>query len=247
MGKEKGNNSSHVYCQAKGWYKRAKKTFTMILERVFKMVWWRRRKWNHIKKDLWSWSVFLLSKYWVLLLIEETLGAFFLFFFFSMLCLLRTWGFWWYLRRKSLLQKPLFKWHDMEWHGHDYGYTGGRRIFQMELCMPIYLNHDYEVCELWIYQWWMHISEWRYARQYFWVRLANNVDSKSFKKKSKLNWTHPLTKRNINLNFYVKEYLALVGMCMSLRNISISFNSNQSQNQGSARFTLTQISPLPTT
>jgi hypothetical protein len=22
------------------------------------------------------------------------------------------------------------KWHDMEWHGHDYGYTGGGRIFQ---------------------------------------------------------------------------------------------------------------------
>jgi hypothetical protein len=28
------------------------------------------------------------------------------------------------LRRKSLLQKPLFKWHD-----HDYGYTGGGCIF----------------------------------------------------------------------------------------------------------------------
>jgi hypothetical protein len=31
--------------------------------------------------------------------------------------------------KKSLLQKPLFKWHDMEWLGHDYGYTGGGRIF----------------------------------------------------------------------------------------------------------------------
>jgi hypothetical protein len=38
MGKEKGYNSSHVYCQAKGWSKRAKKTFSMILERVFEMV-----------------------------------------------------------------------------------------------------------------------------------------------------------------------------------------------------------------
>jgi hypothetical protein len=50
-------------------------------------------------------------------------------FFLSILYLLRTWGFWWYLRRKSLLQKSLFKWHHMEWHGHDYEYTGGGRIF----------------------------------------------------------------------------------------------------------------------
>jgi hypothetical protein len=34
--------------------------------------------------------------------------------------------------------------------------------------------------ELWIYRWWTHIPEWRYARQSFWVRLANNVGSKSF-------------------------------------------------------------------
>jgi hypothetical protein len=32
-------------------------------------------------------------------------------------------------QEKSLLQKPLFKWHDMEWHGHDYGYTDGEHIF----------------------------------------------------------------------------------------------------------------------
>jgi hypothetical protein len=53
--------------------------------------------------------------------------------------------------------------------------------------------------ELWIYQWWTHIPEWRYAHHYFWVRLANNVGSKSFfEKNSKLNWTHPLTKLNAN-------------------------------------------------
>jgi hypothetical protein len=38
---------------------------------------------------------------------------------------------------------------------------------------------------------------------------------------SKLNWTHPLTKLNTNKSFYVKKYLALVGMCMLLRNLSI--------------------------
>jgi hypothetical protein len=78
-----------------------------------------------------------------------------------------------------------------------------------------------EMWELWIYRWWTHIPEWRYARQYFWVTLAINVGSRSFlKKKSKLNWTHPLTKLNTNKSCYVEKYLALVGMCMSLRNLS---------------------------
>jgi hypothetical protein len=40
-----------------------------------------------------------------------------------------------------------------------------------------------EMWELWIYRRWMHILEWRYARQYFSVRLENNVGSKSFLKK----------------------------------------------------------------
>jgi hypothetical protein len=31
--------------------KRIKKIFSMILGRVFEMVWWRVRKWDHIKKD----------------------------------------------------------------------------------------------------------------------------------------------------------------------------------------------------
>jgi hypothetical protein len=60
-------------------------------------------------------------------------SSFFLFLpfsFFFLLRLLRTWGFWWCLRRKSLLQKLLFKWLDMEWHGHDCGYIGGGCIFQ---------------------------------------------------------------------------------------------------------------------
>jgi hypothetical protein len=39
-----------------------------------------------------------------------------------------------------------------------------------------------EMWELWIYQRWTHIPEWRYARQYLWVRLANNVGHKSFLK-----------------------------------------------------------------
>jgi hypothetical protein len=38
MGKEKGYNSSHVYSKLKDGPKRTKKTFSMILERVFEMV-----------------------------------------------------------------------------------------------------------------------------------------------------------------------------------------------------------------
>jgi hypothetical protein len=38
MGKEKGYNSSYVYCNVKEWTKKAKKTFSMIFEMVFEMV-----------------------------------------------------------------------------------------------------------------------------------------------------------------------------------------------------------------
>jgi hypothetical protein len=64
---------------------------------------------------------------------------------------------------------------------------------------------------------------------------------------SKLSWTHPLTKLNTNKRCYVEKYMALVGMCISLRNFLFSFNSDQSQNQGPARLTLTMISHFPTT
>jgi hypothetical protein len=76
--------------------------------------------------------------------------------------------------------------------------------------------------ELWIYRWWTHIPEWRYACQSFWVRHANHVGSKFFFEKNlKLNWTHHLTKLNTNKSCYVGKYLALVGMCMLLMSLSI--------------------------
>jgi hypothetical protein len=59
----------------KKWSEIVKKTFSLILKWGFEMVWWRGRKWNHINKNFWSWSVFLLSKYWLSLLFEETIGA----------------------------------------------------------------------------------------------------------------------------------------------------------------------------
>jgi hypothetical protein len=50
----------------------------------------------------------------------------------------------------------------------------------MELCTPTWLNHDYgdgrvvDILAVDAY------PEWRYARQYFWVRLAISVGGKSF-------------------------------------------------------------------
>jgi hypothetical protein len=77
-------------------------------------------------------SVFLLSKYWLPILFEETLGAFFSLFF--MLHLLRTWGF-----------------DDIWGENHflkDF-FSNGFNILtvdvysRMELCTPTWLNHDY--------------------------------------------------------------------------------------------------------
>jgi hypothetical protein len=110
--------------------KRVKKIFSMILERVSEMVWWRGRKWNYIKKNFWSWSVFLLSKYWLPLLFEETLGAFFFSCSISwgLGCFDDIWG-------ENYFFKNFFS------NGFNTlvvdAYSG------MELCMPTWLNHDY--------------------------------------------------------------------------------------------------------
>jgi hypothetical protein len=119
--------------------KRAKKTFSMILESVFGVVWWSGRKWNHIKKDLWSWNIFLLSKYWLPLLFDETLGAYFSFFFFFFFFFLfsiswRLWGF-----------------DDIWGENHFF-----KNLFSNSMTWSW----------LWIYWRWTHIPEWSYARQY---------------------------------------------------------------------------------
>jgi hypothetical protein len=49
--------------------------------------------------------------------------------------------------------------------------------------------------ELWIYQQWMHIPEWSYARQYYWVRLAKKFGWQIiFEKNSKLTMNTSLNK-----------------------------------------------------
>jgi hypothetical protein len=141
----KGTTQVMYIAKLKDGPKRVRKAFSMILERVFEMVWWRGRKWNHIKKDFWSWSVFFLLKYWLPLLFEETVGAF-LFpshFFLYMLHLLRTRGFddiW----GENHFFKNFFS-NGLTWNGMVMtmdicavdAYSG------MELCTPIRLNHDY--------------------------------------------------------------------------------------------------------
>jgi hypothetical protein len=103
--------------------KRAKKTFSMILERVFEMVWWRGRK-SH-KKDF-DVEVFSPLRILTSPLFEEPLRVFlflplfpFSFFFFFSLFYntfslffyapsLDIWG------EKSCLEKLFFNWLDME-------------------------------------------------------------------------------------------------------------------------------------
>jgi hypothetical protein len=124
------------------------------LEKVFEMVWWRGTKWNHIKKNFWSWGIFHLWKYWLPLLFEETLGASFLFFLFFntfsssfSLCFfyapcLKDLGVLMILEKKNHFFNNFFS-NEMVWTGKMWisamdAYSG------MELCMPIWLNHDHE-------------------------------------------------------------------------------------------------------
>jgi hypothetical protein len=48
--RRKGTTQVMYIAKLKDCPKRVKKVFSMILERVFEMVWWRGRKWNHIER-----------------------------------------------------------------------------------------------------------------------------------------------------------------------------------------------------
>jgi hypothetical protein len=150
--KENGTTQVMYIAKLKDGPKRVKKTFSMILERVFEMVWWRGEN-GITSKRVFEVEVFFSSQnidfpFYLKRFLElffslhqkeflrlkcfsplkiltspfiwrDSWSFFSLVFF--MLRLLRTWVFWWYLRRKSLLQKLLLKWLQ---------YTGGGRIFQ---------------------------------------------------------------------------------------------------------------------
>jgi hypothetical protein len=76
--KEKGRTQVMYIAKLKDGPKRVKKTFLMILKMVFKMVWCRGRKWNHIKKifEVEVLKCFSPLKILSSLLFEETLGVF---------------------------------------------------------------------------------------------------------------------------------------------------------------------------
>jgi hypothetical protein len=122
--KRKGTTQVIYIAKLKDGPKRVKKTFSMILEEVFEMVWWRRRKCNHIKKKILMLKCFSPFRILTSPLFEETLGAFLflpLFFFFSSFHYVFSLFFYapslggfddiW--QEKSLLQKFLFKWNGM--------------------------------------------------------------------------------------------------------------------------------------
>jgi hypothetical protein len=121
--------------------KRIKKPFSIILEIIFEMIWWKGRKWNHIKKNFWSWIVFLLSKYWLSLLFEKTLEAFFLsFFLFLFLFILCSvsWGLEGFddIWGENHFFKNLFS-NGMTWNGLDMtmDILAVDAYFRMELCI----------------------------------------------------------------------------------------------------------------
>jgi hypothetical protein len=86
-------------------------------------------KMESYEKGFWSWSVFLLSKYWLPLLFEEILGASLsLSLSFLYAPSLEDLGVLTIFRgEKSLLQKLLFKWNGMDWLSVN---IGGGRIFR---------------------------------------------------------------------------------------------------------------------
>jgi hypothetical protein len=134
--KEKGITQVTYITKLKDGTKRVKEFFSMILERVFEMVWWGglEEKMESHQKEILKLKCFLLSKYWLPLLFEETLGDIFPSLSFFDTPSLMTWGFCWYLRRNPLLQKLLFKWFNiLEVDAYS----------RMELCMLTWLNYDY--------------------------------------------------------------------------------------------------------
>jgi hypothetical protein len=126
--------------------KRAMKLSQIILERLLKMVWWRGRKWTHVK-GFWSWDV--LSSQNV-----DTLGASLFLPLFQYLFSLSfnapsLWGLVGILminEETNTLKKFLFRWNGMEWLSCDYGNGGVVEIsvvdtyFRLELCTPILLG-----------------------------------------------------------------------------------------------------------
>jgi hypothetical protein len=138
--KRKGTTQAMYIAKLKDGLKRAKKTFSMILETVFEMVWWKGRKWNHIKKFIFEVELFFSSQNIDFPFIWKDSWSFFSIIFSLLFLCSVSWGHgggggWWYLRREVTSSKTFFS-NRMAWSW------------------------------LWIYWRWTHIQEWGYACKY---------------------------------------------------------------------------------
>jgi hypothetical protein len=156
MGKYKGYNSSHVYCQVKGWSKKSCEIFSNYFRKDFWNGMMEGKKTGSYKKDF-EVAIFtplkiLTSHFYLKRLLE--LFFFFLslslfqYFFFLFFYAPSLWGLGdfddiWGERQPS---KILFKWHGMIWLIHDY--EDGRAVdisvvdaySRVELCTSIFLG-----------------------------------------------------------------------------------------------------------
>jgi hypothetical protein len=134
-GKGKGTTQVMYIAKLKDGPKGFKKIFSMILKGFLK--WYDEGgggEWNHIRKNFWSWTIFLLSKYWLSLLFEETLEACFFLSLFS--CSVSWW---------------LGGFDDIGGENHFFKnfFSNGFNILVVdaysgiELCMPTWLNYYY--------------------------------------------------------------------------------------------------------
>jgi hypothetical protein len=112
MGKDKGYNSSHAYCQVKGWSKKSYETFSNDLEKGFENGMMEEQKTDTCKKDFEIEIFFSSQNIDFPFLFTETLGAFLFpssFFSFLMLRLFEDLGILMINEEKNTLQNFLFR------------------------------------------------------------------------------------------------------------------------------------------
>jgi hypothetical protein len=166
------------------------------------MVWWRGRKWNHIKR-VFEVEVFYYSQNIDFpFYLKRFLELFSLFFStfspslslsFYMLHLLRTWEVLMILEVKNHFFKNFFfKWNGMEWLSVN---IRGRRIFRNGV---MHAN----MAKPWSWRWAScgYIDGGRIFQSGGMHTDIFNLQI-NFEKSSKLKWTHLLTKFNTNKSF----------------------------------------------
>jgi hypothetical protein len=156
MGKDKWYNSSHVYCQVKGWSKKSCKIFSNDFGKDFWNGMMEGKKMGSYKKDFEVAMFFSSQNIDFPFLFKETLEAFLfhsfslsffsiLSLFFSMLRLFEDLGIFYDIWGEKQPSKILFKWHEMIWLIHNYEDWGVVDILVVdaysgvELYTPIFL------------------------------------------------------------------------------------------------------------